>query len=128
MLAQSRLPASRRRLLLIAVLVILGLGLAAFFGMRAYRAYHRFQQPQAGVTDVEALRGWMTLPYIAHTYDVPEDALFAALGIPKAGNETLSIRQLVAKYGRDPQATRQALLQALRDYQRTPAPTSGRAP
>ncbi|MBK9714808.1 MAG: hypothetical protein IPO81_26440 [Kouleothrix sp.] len=58
--------------------------------------------------DVADIRGWMTLPYMARAYGVPEDALFDALAIPRAGNERLSVKQLVAKYGRDPQATRHA--------------------
>jgi hypothetical protein len=116
--------------LLTIVLVIVGMGLVGFFGMRAYRAYSRLQQAElsAGTADVEAIRGWMTLPYIARAYGVPEDALFQTLGIPKAGNRQLSVRQLVAKYGREPQATRQAIQQVLRDYQHRPTPTSGRAP
>jgi hypothetical protein len=130
MLAQSRTPTPFRRLLLTIVLVIVGLGLVGFFGMRVYHAYSRFQHAElsAGTTDVEAIRGWMTLPYIARAYGVPEDALFVALGIPKAGNQQLSVRQLVTKYGHDPQATRQAIQQVLRDYQRRLTPTSGRVP
>jgi hypothetical protein len=64
----------------------------------------------------------MTLPYIARAYGVPEDTLFAALGIPRAGNQRLSVKQLVTKYGRDPQETRQAIQQVLLHHQRTPTP------
>jgi hypothetical protein len=62
---------------------------------------------------------------IARAYGVPEDALFAALAIPKAENERLSVKQLVAKYGRDPLATRQAIQQVLLREQRTPTPGGG---
>jgi hypothetical protein len=98
-------------------LVVIGVGLVGFFGLRAYRAYTRFQPdaPVAGMTDVEAIRGWMTLPYIARAYGVPEDALFAALALPKTENARLSVKQLVAKYDRDPQATRQMLQQVVRE-------------
>lgn len=56
----------------------------------------------AGTTDVEAIRGWKTLPYIARAYGVPSGTLFAALDILKSGNGRLSVKQVVAKYGRDP--------------------------
>ena len=98
-------------------LVVIGVELVGFFGLRAYRAYTRFQPdaPATALRDVEAIRGWMTLPYIARAYGVPEDSLFAALAIPKAGNARLSVKQLVAKYDRDPQATRQTLQQVVRE-------------
>jgi hypothetical protein len=114
MVVPSTTRSAYRRVLTIT-LVVIGLGLVGFFGLRAYRAYTRFQldAPAAGLRDVEAIRGWMTLPYIARAYGVPEEALFEALALPKAGNERLSVKQLVAKYGRDPQATRQTLQQVL---------------
>ena len=122
MVIQSRTPCISRRLMLSIALLLLGIALAGFFGVRAYRAYDRFRShaPTTDMTDVEAIRGWMTVPYIARAYGVPEDALFAALGIPKAGNERLSVKQLVTKYGRDPLATRQAIQQVLLREQRTP--------
>ena len=108
-------PRSAYRPVLTITLVVIGLGLISFFGLRAYRAYTRFQPdaPAIGLRDVEAIRGWMTLPYIARAYGVPEDALFEALALPKAENARLSVKQLVAKYGRDPQATRQTIQQVL---------------
>lgn len=125
---RANLRQSTHRLAITIVLVIAGLGMVGFFGLRAYRAYDRFEHgaPAGGVTDVEAIRGWMTLPYIARAYGVPEDSLFEALTLPKAGNERLSVKQLVVKYDRDPQATRQTIQQVLLRAQR--APTPGGAP
>jgi hypothetical protein len=124
MVAQQPAPSASRRLMLTITLVIVGAALVALFGLRAYHAYQRFQGSAltAGATDVEAIRGWMTLPYLACAYGVPEDALFAALGVPKAGNERLSVKQLVAKYGRDPLATRQAIQHVLLQHLRTSKP------
>ena len=126
MVVPSTTRATSRRVLMIALMVV-GLGLIGFFGLRAYRAYTRFQPdaPAAGLRDVEAIRGWMTLPYIARAYGVPEDALFEALTLPKAGNERLSVKQLVVKYDRDPQATRQAIQQVLLREQGEPTPGGG---
>jgi hypothetical protein len=107
--------------------VIAGLGMVGFFGLRAYRAYDRFQHdaPAGGMTGVAAIRGWMTLPYIARAYGVPEDWLFEALTIPKTGNTRLSVKQLVVKYDRDPQTTRQAIQQVLLRGQRVSTPSEG---
>jgi hypothetical protein len=126
MVISSTTRSAYRRVLTI-MLVVIGVGLVGFFGLRAYRASTRFQPdaPVAGLRDVEAIRGWMTLPYIARAYGVPEDALFEALAIPKAGNTRLSIKQLVAKYDRDPQATRQAIQQVLLREQGVPTPGGG---
>jgi hypothetical protein len=119
MVISSKTQTSSHRRVLVIALVVVGLGLVGFFGLRAYRTYTRFQHDASVgvVTDVEAIRGWMTLPYIARAYGVPEDTLFAALAIPKAGNERLSIKQLVAKYGRDPLMTRQTIQQVLLQHQ-----------
>jgi hypothetical protein len=115
MVIPSKIRSSAYRRVLTIALVVVGVGLVGFFGLRAFRAYTRLQPdaPATGLRDVEAIRGWMTLPYIARAYGVPEDALFAALALPKTGNTRLSIKQLVAKYHRDPQATRQTIQQVL---------------
>lgn len=127
MVTQLRTSLMSRRLMLSIALLVLGMALAGFFGVGAYRAYRRFslQTPTPSMTDIEAIRGWMTVPYIARAYGVPEDALFAALSIPKAENEQLSVKQLVAKYGRDPLATRQTIQQVLLREPRRPTPSGG---
>lgn len=125
-----RARTSRIGLLLTVGLVIVGLGLVLFFGLRAYRDYRRLEERglAPGVTDVEAIRGWMTLPYIAQAYGVPETALFEALGLPQAGNQKLSIRQLADKYEREPEAVRRAVQEAVRRHQPTSTPALERAP
>jgi hypothetical protein len=117
-------------LILIAVLILVGLGLMLFFGGRAYRDYRRLQQQglSPGVTDVEAIRGWMTLPYVAHAYGVPEAALFEELGVPQAANEKLSIKQLADKYGREPTEVRVAIQQVILRYQPAATPEAEGTP
>jgi hypothetical protein len=101
--------------LLIAGLLVLGLVLTVVFGGRALRNYQRLQLQKnpPGMVDVEAIRGWMTMPYIAQAYDVPEDELFAALGIPSEGNRNVPLRRLAERYGLDPALTRQQIQQAI---------------
>jgi len=127
---QSGKRTSRVGVILTVALILIGLGLVLFFGGRAYRDYRRLQLRglSPGVTDVEAIRGWMTLPYIANAYGVPETTLFEALDVPQAGNEKLSITQLANKYGREPAKVRQAIQRAILRYQSAATPGAEGAP
>jgi hypothetical protein len=64
--------------------------------MRTVESYIRIQQTklEPGVADVETIRGWMTVPYIATVYGVPEEYLFEQLGIPPEGYRTQSLNQM----------------------------------
>ena len=79
---------SRRSKLLTTGLIILGLILVIFFGLRAVRSFIRLQQAglEPGVTNVEQVKGWMTVPYIARAYQVPDDYIFEQLNIPPQAN------------------------------------------
>ena len=85
---------------LMTILIVVGLLLIIWFGMRsavmAIRVWCTGLQP--GVTDVEAIRGWMTIPYIARSFGVPEEYLFEALGIPAEGNRQKSVGELNREY------------------------------
>ncbi|MCE7986139.1 MAG: hypothetical protein DYG89_33595 [Caldilinea sp. CFX5] len=65
----------RRQQLLLLSALVLALFITIFFGMRAFR---RFDRPP---TD-EPIRGWMNIPYIAHSYQVPPPVLWEALDPP----------------------------------------------
>jgi hypothetical protein len=79
---------------LVTTLIILGVMFVGFFGLRTLRAFkefrgHRPPPPfgpadfqQEAETDVELIRDWMTIPYIARMYQVPPKILFEALDIP----------------------------------------------
>jgi hypothetical protein len=71
--------------ILIIVLIVIGLLITVRFGMRAVRSFgilrHRPFPPPLE-TDVELIRGWMTIPYIAHVYSVPDEILWKSLGVP----------------------------------------------
>ena len=85
---------------LTTILIVVGLLLVIWFGMRsvvsAIRVWRTGLQP--GVTDVEAIRGWMTIPYIARAFGVPEEYLFEALGIAAKGNRGKSLGKLNREY------------------------------
>ncbi len=87
-IAQTRKGLSRRaRMIVAGVVVIVGLGLIAFFGSRAMQNWNRFEYMHAegldnGSASVDAIRPWMTIRFVAVAYAVPEEYLYSALDIP----------------------------------------------
>jgi hypothetical protein len=97
---------SKKQRALAIGLIALGVLFAAFFGMRAFHAFKKFdghRPPPGGrgkvETDVELIRPWMTVPFIAELYRVPETALFLALQIPPIEeNREKSLKELNREY------------------------------
>jgi hypothetical protein len=90
---------SKQRIFFIA-LSILGVMLILFFGLRALRAFKKFdghrpppmaEELQSDVNDIE---DWMTIPFISHNYGMPPDILFDALSINGKENHKKSLKQL----------------------------------
>lgn len=100
---------SRQRTL---ILLLIGLGLLSvgFFGLRTLYAFREFrghrppppfaaEQSQDAETDVELIRDWMTIPFVARMYNVPPPVLYKALQIPRnQSNEEKSLQQLNEQY------------------------------
>lgn len=98
-------PARQRAL--VTALIGLGLIIVGFFGIRTVSAIKEFRghrppppfemtgQPE---TDVELIRDWMTIGFIAHTYNVHPRLLYKALDIRPDGNEEKSLKQLNDEY------------------------------
>lgn len=75
----------RTKLIVIAVLLVLSLGGTVYAARAALSAVHNFtvQQELTQTQDVQAVRPWMTVPYIARTYRVPTSYLYESLGVPE---------------------------------------------
>jgi hypothetical protein len=108
------------------ILLVIGAALVTFFGWRAYRQYERARRIETASFGVESLRGWMTVPYMARLYGIPEDELYGALGVPPEGSARLSLRQLSDKYELDPEAARRTVEQVIQKH--SAAPAGGGAP
>jgi len=100
----------RRALAWLAIVV--GLLLVGAFSVRTWMQYEFTQRVARGEIQVETLRGWMTLPYIAQVYRVPEPELRAALGLPASGHDERSLRQWLDAAGIEPKVGR-ARIEAL---------------
>jgi hypothetical protein len=87
-------------------LIIIGLMVIGFFGLRTARAFRQFHghrppppfEGQHIETDVNLIRDWMTVPFIARMYHVPEPLLFDALKISEHSNQEKSLKQLNEEY------------------------------
>lgn len=95
---------SKQRIVIIG-LTIIGCLLILFFGLRSLRAFEKFDRrdvredfPDKLETDVERVREWMTIPFIARMYGVPEPILYEALDIPSLGNHKKSLEDLNKEY------------------------------
>jgi hypothetical protein len=116
-------PVRRRTLGVLAVMV--GLALTALFGYRAIRVIDYHQRVARGEIQVESLRGWMTLSYIAQHYGVPESALRESLGLPDSGHDERNLSQWFQSAAIDPIAGRktvEALILSSRIQAKTPPP------
>lgn len=105
--ARSRPQRIRRRLGWAAI--VAGIVLLAVFGVRGWQQYQFAQRVASGQIQVESLRGWMTLPYVARVYGVPEERLRAALGVAATGGDARSLREWFEVAGLQPQDGRQRL-------------------
>ena len=125
-------PRARRAIPLVALL-ILSVALFVVVGGRLAQAtleMRALRRVQAGET--LGVRPWMTIPYIASTYGVPESDLFAALGlVPTRRNRHAPLRRLAMHEGRDLDAdiaTLNATIAARRPPTPDPPPAPGGAP
>lgn len=100
----------KRQRTLVIMLIGLGVLIVGFFGFRTLHAFREFrghrppppfaiENAQDAETDIELIRDWMTIPFIARMYRVPPPLLFETLKIPKnRANEEKSLQQLNEEY------------------------------
>ena len=123
--------ASRKERIITITLIVVGIILIAFFGFRAVRSFLRIQLTglDQGVTDVELIRGWMTVPYIATAYGVPEEYIFEHIGVPQEGNQEKALYGLNRQYfGGEPEAILKAVQEAISQYKAEHPPSPEAAP
>jgi hypothetical protein len=79
-------------------------------------------------TDVSAIQGWMTLPYVARAYHVPEPELFKAVGADPRQAHDLSLFQIADQQGKDRDALVESVRQAVSAFQAAHPPPPTRPP
>ena len=121
-------PIDLRQRNFVTGLIIIGLIIIGFFGLRTVRAFRQFRghrppPPFAGErleTDVELVREWMTLPYISITYGLPPRLLYDTLDIRPDRMEKKSLKQLNDEYfPEEPGIVLEKVKAAILEYQVT---------
>ena len=81
---------------ILAAIIVLGLVLSVVFGLGAVRGARRMHggHRQALMTDVQEIRGWMTVPYIAKAYRLAPEDIYKAAAIPSLGSGRKSLQAL----------------------------------
>jgi hypothetical protein len=118
-------PGRRRFPWWLVVLVLAGLVVTAFFGLRTVRAFRRMRQHhfEPIQTDVTQIKEWMTIPFIARMYRTPEDCLFKALKIPAVPNRYRTLTELELHYRiGQPGAILKEVQAVILDFQSKPPP------
>jgi hypothetical protein len=85
----------------VVLLILAGVFLTVFYATRLWRvaAEIRRNHLRPGATDVGLIQDWMTIPYIARAYKVPEESLWQGLGISPDTNRRKSLHLLDRQYG-----------------------------
>jgi hypothetical protein len=101
---ESSLLNARVKSVILGVLFCLALGATIIAAVTTLKAIQQFRQQHALTAsgDVSTIRPWMTVPFIAHVYHVPENYLYQSLRIS------------------NPQPVRQATLRVLADRSNRP--------
>lgn len=120
-----------RRIVLLTTLLILSVVLFLIVGLRFTRSsleMRNQRRVQAG--EMLGVRPWMTVPYIARTYHLPEEQIFQALNLSDTPrNRRTPLHVLAARNHRD-LAADIATINAMIDRRQAPRPppTPRRAP
>jgi len=121
--------------ILALVLVVVGLGLTIYFGLRSFRSFKQLQYIQqqelfTATASPDAIRPWMTVRFVATAYAVPQEYLFDALDIPfdrRDGNDALYHLNQEFEFGRSAYGEYPAIIdtvrQAIGQYRENPVPT-----
>lgn len=119
----------RVKLVIVGVLLLLALGVTIIAAVATIQAFQGFQRQNSLVKadDVRSVSDWMTIPYIARTYHVPENYLYQWLHITSAQKPRhATLRLLAVQYHRTVNSIIQSVQAAIRAY-RTQHPLTSTA-
>ena len=112
----------------LAILLTVAVCMLAVVGVRAVRSYQEVRnERRLAAGEAVGVRPWMTIPYIARVYGIPEAQLFAALNIADTeAHRRAPLEAIARREGRDLDADI-AALNALIDARRIPTGAPPRA-
>ena len=109
------------------LLILTGFICLTIGGVLGYQYYHRIhfhQFPMPKETDIHHIEGWMTIPFVARLYHVPEQELFDALHILPIEKKT-NITSLAKKGNKNVDiflSEVQSSVATIQEYQKTHPP------
>ncbi len=98
-----------------------------FGGRATWRLYNRLNRPPPPPrqTDVTAIAGWMSVPYVGRAYRVPPPELYAALGVPPENRDSRrfsTLDEIAAATGRSSDEVLAIVRATVTDWQETHPP------
>jgi LysM repeat protein len=121
---------TRLKIIIISALLVLAIASVVLAAASTVRAFHAFQQQRTlvKVGDVRAVHDWMTVPYIARVYHVPQSTLYTALHLAPTKSDAHMTLNEIAQRRHVPvtkiiQLVQQTILQYRRQHPQTPTPT-----
>lgn len=90
----------RLKLLVISLLFCVALASVIFAAANTVQAYQQLAQKhqQIATGDTNTISPWMTLPYIAHVYHIPESCLLQSLHLPEALSKKYASLRFIADH------------------------------
>src|SRR5438045_5626920 len=108
---------------LVVALFLVAVVVTSLLMVRAVRraVYWRFHRD-------EPVRPWMSVPYVAHSYHVPPQVLYEALGIPHPPHDHRPIKEIAEEQNRSLDEVIATLQRAIARERVSPSPASPPTP
>ncbi len=120
----------RAKLILNSALLVLALLCALLAAREMVGAFTAFQQQEAlaKAGDVRTIRSWMTIPYIAHQYHVPERYLYGKINVAEEYPTHSTLHAIALRYHRSLDQLIHQLQAAITDYRKQHPPHPPKVP
>jgi hypothetical protein len=111
------------KILLMSILVCLAAGCAIFTAVTTVQALRSFQDHHRLAVSgaVQTIRPWMTVPYVAHTYHVPEKYLYRTLRVPDTPQQRhITLHMFAARFHQTDDYMVAKIERAVEQYRKQP--------
>ncbi len=120
----------RIKIVIVGALLVLALGITSFFAVETLQDVRDFQQQNSLALsgNVYTIRPWMTIPYISHTYHVPESYLYRMLNLAATTpDHHITLHALSVRYHHPVDELIHKIQLAIQAYRRLHSPPRHRA-
>jgi hypothetical protein len=113
----------RLTLYLLLFISLVSILIATYIGMRIFQRVSHRPPPIPRQTDVSLIQEWMTIPFIARSYSIPEPILFEKFSLDPATNRKSNLTSLASKSGMSTQQVIDLIKLTIQDFQKNqPSP------